>query len=56
MLEGTANKNKPKSIVLGFCRCKKCGKEYFVWNSYFICKYCGGKEYEDDSLKDDLIR
>lgn len=35
-----------ESIILGFCKCKRCGTERFVWNSYFICRNCGSKEYE----------
>lgn len=41
--------SKYKSIILGFCKCKRCGKERFVWNSYFICNNCGFKEYEKSS-------
>lgn len=37
--------NDYKSIVLGFCKCNRCKQESFVWNSYFICKNCGFKEY-----------
>ena len=45
--------NKNSSLILGFCKCKECGAEYFVWNSYFCCKYCGSKKYENTSLKYD---
>lgn len=40
-----------KSIVLGFCKCKKCGAERFVWNSYYICKECNSREYEKSGIK-----
>ena len=43
--------SKFKSIILGFCKCKRCGKERFIWNSYFICKNCGSKEYEWSGIK-----
>lgn len=39
-----------KSIILGFCKCKKCGKDQYIWNSYFICRECGGREYEASGI------
>lgn len=44
-----------KSIVLGFCKCKKCGKDQFIWNSYFICRECGCKEYENSGIKNGFL-
>lgn len=42
------------SLVLGFCKCKNCGKEFFCWNTYFKCKECGGYEYEKKAWDEDL--
>lgn len=44
--------SKYKSIILGYCKCKKCGKEKFVWNSYFICDQCHSRDYELSGIKD----
>lgn len=43
--------SKFESIVLGFCKCKRCGRERFVWNSYFACDNCGGNEYEKSKVE-----
>ena len=43
-------------MVLGFCRCNQCGKEFFYWNTYFKCKECGGHEYTKTTWEEDLSR
>ena len=35
------------SLVIGFCKCKKCGwtDGKFNWHTYFVCPECKCREY-----------
>ena len=36
-----------KSLVIGFCRCAKCGGNYkFNWHTYFKCPECKGNQFQ----------
>lgn len=36
-----------KSLVIGFCRCAKCGGKYqFNWHTYFKCPGCKGNQFQ----------
>lgn len=36
-----------KSLIIGFCTCKKCGwtNNKFNWHTFFKCPECGSYEY-----------
>lgn len=36
-----------KSLVIGFCKCKKCGwtDNKYNWHTFFRCPECGCREY-----------
>ena len=43
-----------ESLILGFCECDNCGKEYFVWNTFFRCKKCGSRKFHNTSLPKEM--
>ncbi len=38
---------KVKSLVIGFCRCARCGFDNgkFNWHTYYKCEQCGCRKY-----------
>lgn len=44
----------PGYLVLGFCRCVKCGFQKFYFNTNFICANCGNRTYIKTTLDEDL--
>ena len=38
---------RQKSLVIGFCKCAKCGwtDNKFNWHTYFVCPECGSRDY-----------
>lgn len=45
---------KPKSLVIGFCICAKCGwtDNKFNWHTYFKCPECGSSEYVKEGFNE----
>ncbi len=41
-----------RSLVIGFCKCAKCGwtDNKYNWHTYFKCKNCGSVEYVKEDL------
>lgn len=49
--------NNMPSLILGFCKCNKCGFEKYYWNTYFVCQECGAKgegSYEKTGYSEEL--